>query len=157
MSQGVSKEEVLKMIDEYIHIEEDERTRVECSEKILRGLFKRYKDLVKIVSACSLDPQRAKKANTETRDAVFVKLDCYVESLYAMGRVPWKSFKEVTKQSIYNMDEVGTDTTKHRAKIVADALTMVRNFTITPEGDGRMNMHITACITTRSDGKIWER
>jgi hypothetical protein len=24
----------------------------------------------------------------------------------------------------------------------------------TPEGDGRMNHHITACITTRGDGKF---
>jgi hypothetical protein len=24
----------------------------------------------------------------------------------------------------------------------------------TPEGDGRMNHHITACITTRGDGKL---
>jgi hypothetical protein len=31
---------------------------------------------------------------------------------------------------------------------------MIRNFLLTPEGDGRMNMHITACITTRSDGKF---
>jgi hypothetical protein len=152
MGQGVSKQEVLLMIDEYLHIEEDDRRRVDCSAKILRGLFERHTDLVKIVAACSIDPQRAKKANTETRDAVFVKLDCYIKSLHAMGLVPWKSFSDVSKKSIYNMDEVGTDTTKHRSKIVADALTMIRKFLITPEGDGRMNMHITACITTRSDG-----
>ncbi len=152
MGQGVSKQEVLMMIDEYIHIEEDDRRRVDCSEKILRVLFGRYTDLVKIVAACSIDPQRAKKANTETRDAVFVKLDCYIKSLHAMGLVPWKSYRDVSKKSIYNMDEVGTDTTKHRSKIVADALTMICKFIITPEGDGRMNMHITACITTRSDG-----
>jgi hypothetical protein len=154
MGNGVSKQEVLKMIDEYINIEEDERKREECSKKVLRGLFERYTDLVKIVNACSLDPQRARKANTETRDAVFVKLDCYIKSLYAMELVPWKCFGDVSKKSIYNMDEVGTDTTKHRSKIVADALSMIRNFLLTPEGDGRMNMHITACIRTRSDGKF---
>ncbi len=60
MGNGVSKQEVLKMIDEYIHIKEDERKREECSKKVLRGLFERYTDLVKIVDACSLDPQRAR-------------------------------------------------------------------------------------------------
>jgi hypothetical protein len=88
----------LNMIDEYIHIEEDERKREECSKKVLRGLFERYTDLVKIVDACSLDPQRARKANAETRDAVFVKLDCYIKSLYAMELIPWKSFGEVSKK-----------------------------------------------------------
>jgi hypothetical protein len=104
------------------------------------------------VAACLIDPQRAKKANTETRDALFVKLDCYIKSLLAMGLVPWKPYSDVSKQSIHNMDEVGTDTTKHRSKIVADALTMNHKFKITPKGDGQMNMHIITCITTQSDG-----
>ncbi len=54
---------------------------------------------------------------------------------------------------MYNMDEVGTDTTKHRRKVIADKRNpFQRIFTITPEGD-RMKGHITACITTRADGK----
>jgi hypothetical protein len=44
MGQGVPKQEVLMMIDEYIHIEEDDRRRVDCPEKMLRGLFERYTD-----------------------------------------------------------------------------------------------------------------
>jgi hypothetical protein len=52
------------------------------------------------------------------------------------------------------MDEVGTNTTKRMAKVfLASSNYRSRLFSITPEGgDGRMNMHVTACITTRGDG-----
>ena len=71
-----------------------------------------------------------------------------------MGHVGWKSYQEIPKDNIFNMDEVGNDTTKHRSKIVADKMNILaRMFQRTPEGDGKMNMHITACLTTRADGK----
>jgi hypothetical protein len=51
------------------------------------------------------------------------------------------------------MDEVGSDTTKHRSKVIADAGAIIRKYQETKEGDGKMNMHITACLTTRADGE----
>jgi hypothetical protein len=153
MGHGVTKLEALEVIDEYINHKVDKRERVEVSDKILRGLLNCHKDLVKVISAGSLDPQRAAKANAETRDAVFTKLDCYIKNLYAMGKVTWRSYKDVPNDCIYNMDEVGSDTTKHRSKIIADAAALIRKYQKTKEGDGKMNMHITACLTTRADGK----
>jgi hypothetical protein len=110
---------------------------------------------VKVVEAGSLDPARSRKATQETRDAVFFKLDRFIKTLHETVKVPWKSFSEVPADKKFNMDEVSNDTTKHRSRIIADALYMVRRFQLTPEGDGRMNMHITVCITTRADGKRW--
>jgi hypothetical protein len=155
MGEGITRLDIHRMILEVLNIDEDERTRYECTEKVLDRLLKRNKELVKLVSAGSLDPARAKKANKQTRDAMFKKLDAYIRNLYAMKRIPWKRAKEVPRQVIYNMDEVGTDTTKRRAKVIASAEEMMRHFQITPEGDGKMNMHITACITTRADGESW--
>ncbi len=154
MGHSVTKPDVLSLIDKYVNLEEDERDSVEVSEKVLRGLFSRHKDLIKLVSSGSLDPARARKATKETRDNVFFKMDAYIRSLNAMGKIPWKSFSEVPNDVIYNMDEVGNDTTKRRSKVIADVTTMTRMFQLTPEGDGKMNMHITACITTRADGKL---
>jgi hypothetical protein len=154
MGHGVTKPDVLSLIDEYVNLEEDERDSVEVSEKLLRGLFARHKDLIKLVSSGSLDPARARKATKETRDNVFFKMDAYIRSLHAMGKIPWKSFSEVPNDVIYNMDEVGNDTTKRRSKVIADVTTMTRMFQLTPEGDGKINMHITACITSRADGKL---
>jgi hypothetical protein len=155
MDAGITKPEALAMIDEYTQIDMDNRERVECSEKELRSLLIRYKDLVKVISAGSLDPQRARKATRQTRDNVFCKLDAFIRSLHAMGKVPesWKHFKDVPKTAIYNMDEVGTDTTKHRSKIIADASALIRQYQQTPEGDNKMSVHITACVTTRADGE----
>jgi hypothetical protein len=154
MGEGITRLDIHRMILEVLNIDEDERTRYECSEKVVDRLLKKHKELVKLVSAGSLDPARAKKANTQTRDAMFKKLDSYIRNLYAMKRIPWKRAKKVPRNVIYNMDEVGTDTTKRRAKVIANAEEMMRHFQITPEGDGKMNMHITACITTRADGEL---
>jgi hypothetical protein len=152
MGYGITRQEALSMIDDHIHQKVDERDALECSEKVLRAILSRNKD-IKVGSAGSLDPQRAKKATKDTRDSVFTKLDSYVRNLNAMGLVTWNSYKDVPANSIYNMDEVGTDTTKHRSKIICDAAATIRHYCQTNSGDGKMNMHITACLTTRADGK----
>ncbi len=56
-------------------------------------------------------------------------------------------------QGFDHMDEVGSDPTKHRRKIIGDKRNISRAFTITPEGD-RMNGHVTVCVTTRADGTL---
>ena len=141
------------MINEHIHQKVDARDAIKCSEKVLHAILKRNKD-IKMGSAGSLDPQRAKKATKDTRDAVFTKLDAYIRNLNTMKLVTWESYRDVPADAIYNMDEVGTDTTKHRSKIICDAANTIRHYCQTNEGDGKMNMHITACLTTRADGKF---
>jgi hypothetical protein len=48
------------------------------------------------------------------------------------------------------MDEVGNDTTKRQSKkAIADVEIMACIFQLTPEGDGKTNMH----ITIHADGK----
>ena len=104
-----------------------------------------------------MDPTRARKATKETRDKVFYKLEAYISTLHRQGKVPWKSYSDIPADKLYNMDKVGSDTTKRRAKVIASANNMMGLFQVMPEGDGKMNMHITACITTRADGKycLW--
>jgi hypothetical protein len=55
------------------------------------------------------------------------------------------------KESIFNMDEAATDMTKHQCKVIMDNLSIVCQFALTLEGDGKMNMHITVCLTTWAD------
>jgi hypothetical protein len=153
MGYGVTHQEALSMIDDHIHQKVVERDAVECSEKVLPAILSQNKD-IKLGSAGSLDPQRARKATKDTRDSIFMKLDAYVRNLNAMGLVTWKSYKDVPANSIHNMDEVGMDTTKHRPKIICDAAATIRHHCQTNSGDGKMNMHITACLTTRVDGKL---
>jgi len=91
-----------------------------CSSfrKIVRGLFSHHGELIKLVKAASLDPKRAKQASKETRDAMFAKLDSYIRLLKATGLVSWNNYQEIPPDCLYNMDELGNDTTKHRKRVV---------------------------------------
>ena len=127
------------------------------SQSAVDGFFKRHGQL-KLLGSSGIDPQRASQANEAVRDAYFCKLDAYINILYSMGRIKWKSFADVPNKFIYNMDELSSDTTKRRKKVAVavdksnKSKSDVRNYTITPEGD-RMPFHITVCLTTRADGQ----
>jgi hypothetical protein len=53
--------------------------------------------------------------------------DCYIKILYAMEKVKCCSYKGVPNNVIYNMDKVGSDTTKHQSKVIANAAAIIRN------------------------------
>ena len=55
---------------------------------------------------------------------------------------------------IYNMDEVAVDTTQYRNKVICSKEFAKRCFSVTPEGDGKMNFHVSIAFTTRADGKF---
>jgi hypothetical protein len=57
-----------------------------------------------------------------------------------------KSFSDVPAHCKYGMDEVGTDTTKRMGKILVPAKLLGLLFQITPEGDNKMNHHITLYV-----------
>ncbi len=156
MGYGITRDELQDIISSVTNWNTDEREFVEVSDKVVRGLFSRHGEHLKIVQASSLDPKRAKQASKETRDRMFMKLDSYICLLHAIGLVPWTSYQEIPPDCLYNMDELGNDTTKHRKKVVVAKTTdskALRAFVKTPEGDGRMPWHITVCLTTRADGK----
>ena len=83
---------------------------------------------------------------------MFCKLEAYIQSVHTQGLVPWKKYKDIPSSKLYNMDELGTDTTKRRGKVKTSSNILKRMFQIIPEDDGRMNMHVTVCLTTRTDG-----
>jgi hypothetical protein len=153
MGHDMTKLEAVEVIDEYINHRVGQRKIVQVLDKILCGLLNHHNDLVKVISAGLLDRQPARKANAKTRDAVFTKLDCYIYNLYAMEKITWHSYRDVPNDCIYNMDKVGLDTTKHGSKVIADAAAIIRKYQKTKEDEGKMNMHITTCLTTRADGE----
>ena len=66
MGYGVSKDDIIQLINEYINLDEPDETRISVSEKIYRTMRSRHPKLLKLVFAGSLDPARAKKANVQT-------------------------------------------------------------------------------------------
>ena len=95
MGYGITRDELQEIISNLTNFDVDEREKVEVTDKVVRGLFKRHSDLLKIVQASSLDPKRAKQASKETRDGMFTKLDSYVQLLHAIVFVPWKNYQEI--------------------------------------------------------------
>ncbi len=73
--------------------------------------------------------------------------------LHADGKVLWKHFKDIPNECLYNMDKLAMDTTQHKQKVIGDKHNKSRTFMITPEGDGKMNHHVTVCLTLRADGE----
>jgi hypothetical protein len=110
---GVSADKLLNMTNEYIHHHQDARLIQAATCKTTPGLMGRGKELVKIVQASSLDPKRAEQAREDTRDGMFFKLDAYIKVLHEMGHISCKCYKDIPKEHLFNMDEVGNDTTKH--------------------------------------------
>jgi len=157
MGYGITRDELQDIVSSITNFDLDERDAISVSDKVVRGLFSRHGDLLKIVQASSLDPKRAKQACMQTRDAMFAKLDSYICLLKAINLVPWQTYQEIPPNCLFNMDELGNDTTKHRKKVIVGKTQQeakeMRTFVKTPEGDGRMPFHITVCLTTRADGK----
>ncbi len=88
---------------------------------------------------------------------MFFKLNAYIEILNTAGKLPWQKYSDIPPNVIYNMDELGNDTTKHCNKIIkkttaTGTANTTRTFMRTSEGNGRMPWHITVCLTTRADG-----
>ena len=153
IGHGISRLELLSLVNDLIRQKTCVGDPILATDKYVRALLKRHDALVRICSSSSMDPQRAKQATESTRDSFFVKLDNHVKMLNEMGKVPWSNFCDMPAENLFNMDEVGTDTTKHRSKLIADATLLRCVFQLTPEGDGKMSMHITACITTCGNGR----
>jgi len=77
--------------------------------------LQQHKDLVKAVVAASLDPRkRAHQATIEMRDTMFFEPTAYIQMLHAamMGKIPWKTYSDILAEAIFNMDELGNNTTK---------------------------------------------
>jgi len=162
MGYGLTWDDLHTFADELTNQNVDECQRISISKHVTEGMLLHHKDLVKVLAAASRDPKRACQATVDTRDAMFSKLTSYIELLNGMGVIPWKTYCDIPSNSIYNMDELGNETTKHRNKVIqkkkkngANEADTTRTFMRTAEGDGRMPWHITVCLTTRADGKLF--
>ena len=118
MGYGITHEELDSFADSIVNQNIDYCEHVKISKHVIDSLLVQHKEKVKIVSAASLDPKHACQANSNTQDAMFYKLNSYIQMLYSLGKIPWSTYKKNPSDSIFNMDELGNDTTKHRNKIL---------------------------------------
>ena len=130
------------------------REFVPATLKTVDGFLKRNDQLRnKVKNTSSLDPARASQACEMTRDCMFTKLENYVCLMHELGLCKEKLYRDFKSSCLYNMDECALDTTRSRKKVICSHTETKRLFRITPEGDGKMNVHITVALTSRADGK----
>ena len=159
-ARGLTEGELHDIISAIVCEREDERQRVDPSYRVIYRLLEKYPDLrSKVRASSAIDCLRAAQACSETRDTFFTKLNNYVELLHEMKYVKENNYAELCSsrgglRRIYNMDEVAVDTTQHRNKVICSKEFAKRCFSVTPEGDGKMNFHVSIALTTRADGKI---
>jgi len=130
MGYGLTRDDLHGLADAVVNKDVDKRQAVPISKHVTDGLLLRHEKLVKVVAAASLDPKRARQATVEIRDAMFFKLNAYIELLHKMGMLPWKTYSEIPADAIYNMDELGNDTTKHRNKVLTKKQVLAQATTI---------------------------
>lgn len=132
----------------------DPDTQVRATLKVAKGFLKRHENELGLKGSSGIDPKRVDQADDKVRQNFFYKLDRFIHFLYVTGRSKYQSFSDIPKHLIYNMDELASDTTKHRGKFIVgkDEGVQVRGFTVTPEGD-HMPFHVSIALTTRADGK----
>jgi hypothetical protein len=149
---GLSKNKLLIMVNDYLEKTGSGRT---ATMKTVDNLRSRSEGRLTLYGCSSLDVARADQATESVRDASFAKMECAIRQLYAMGLIPWRNMKDVPGRNKYNMDEIGSNTTERRQKVLGESVrSQKRHFEITPEGDKTMPWHITCALTTRGDGEL---
>jgi len=100
MGYGLSHHDLHEIADTIVKKDIDEWLCIPISMHVADGLLLHHKELVKIVAAVSLDPKRTGQATSDTRDAMFSKLNSYIQLLFAMGEVPWRTYNDILPDSI---------------------------------------------------------
>ena len=149
----IDRDTCLEMVNDVLKVRIEEKEFEAVSRGVVNRLIARNKELLGMFSGNALDQARARQANVDVRDAMFVKLDLYIKFLHAQGKVPWKCWADVPPECISNMDEVATNCHAHRKKLIGNSYNLGRLFQELC-GDSKMPFHITLCITTQPTGKL---
>ena len=154
MGLGIDEDTCLHVVNTIL----SERIELKKFKPVTRGVVSRIikanSDLLKLTMGNSINPKRVRQADTDVRNALFVKLENFIKLLHSQGKIPWKTFADIPPEYIYNMDEVATNTHDHRKRVIACKLDLGRLFQEVVGGDSKMPFHITICITSRADGKF---
>ena len=121
-----------------------DKTSAFC-EKTLENYLHKYDLQCKNVK--NICPHRISQVTPANRTMMFANLDSIVGLVHEMDptNCPWKSWEEVPARFKYNMDEMSTDPTNHRNKIVLSKNTMEQLMQCTPQGKVK-NLQVLFCF-----------
>ena len=110
-------------------------TKNAYSQKTFERFLNEYDCTCKNVK--NINPERALQVKPENRDIMFANLDSLVGLVNAVDpqNCPWTSWEEVPAKNKYNVDEMSTDPTSHRNKIVLPKWLHTALMQLTPQGN----------------------
>ena len=114
MGLGITKALCLDVITAILQTKIEQKDFVYPSMMVLDRILKNNKDLVNLLKGNAIDPAQVQQADINVRDAVFTKIGNYIRLLYKTEKLPWETFGQISKENIYNMDEMATETSKHQ-------------------------------------------
>ena len=118
MGLGITKTVYLDVISAILQTWVDQKDFLYSSMMVLDRLIKKYKELVNLLKCNAIGPAWVRQADEDVKDVVFIKIENYIRLLQTTGKVPWKTFGQVPKENIYNIDKVATHTSKYCKKII---------------------------------------
>ena len=156
MGLGIDPETCLDVVNEILKKMIEIAAFVPVSIGVVKRIIAHNSHLLRLVRGNSIDTKRVRQADKDVRNAMFVKLDNYIQILHMQGKVPWKSWSKVPSKCMSNMDELAVNAHGHRKKIIAPVshFTSGRTYQETSCGDSKMPFHITICLTTTGKGKF---
>ena len=106
----------------------DEKDFNLITKSVVQRMLRNNKEIIKLVHGNAIDPARMRQSDAEVRDCEFLKLELYIKLLYDMSKIPWKTYSEIPRLNIYNMNEVTINTYAHRRKAIGMARKLVPHF-----------------------------
>jgi hypothetical protein len=152
---GINEDMLHTILNKYL--EEAQPGAGPASIDLVRKVKKRQ-ELATARNVYPIDPARMAQASPDVQNTFFKQVDAIIRVMHLIDPkiCPWKCFADVPGAHKYNMDEIGPNPCDHRKPIIvsrAMEADFTRLFQNTREGDGRMNFHITLCVTTQAAGE----
>jgi len=73
---GLTREDLLNMINEYVNDGKSDNSSIHITMEMVPHIIQNNENSLGAISASSLDPKRAKQANTTTRNTFLQNLNC---------------------------------------------------------------------------------
>ena len=163
MGMGIDSETMLDAVNFILKKRIEDQDFVPVRIGVVNQIVANNKTLRKL-RGNSIDPKRVRQANTDVRNAMFVRLENFVKLLHSQGKIEWSSFKDIPATNISNMDELAVNAHDHRHKIIAPVSVLLaeglnsrsgRIYQETSAGDNKMPMHVTLALTSQPNGKFY--
>ena len=133
--KGLGQRQVKNVIEGCLREYKVSKNNSAYCAKTFERFLSRYNFVCKNMK--NIDPACASQVTPENRTMMFANLDSLVGMVHEMDpqNCPWTRWDEVPARFKYNMDEMSTDPTQHRNKIVLPKWIHERLFQSTPQGD----------------------